>query len=105
MSYNDLNAPSKVWMRRYFIALCKETLGRVRGTFGGKVPIPEAELTMDYQSLLTEATNDIAILKKELDERLTRLSPWETSKRMAEEAENLNRALRMRALPRPIRYI
>jgi hypothetical protein len=105
MSFEDLNAPSKVWIRRYFIALCKETLGRVRGTFGGKVPIGKAELTMDFQTLLTEAINEIAIMKKELEERLMRLSPLEISKRMAEEAENLNRALKTRPFTHPIRYI
>lgn len=105
LNFNDVNAPSKIWIRRYFTSLCKETLGRVRGTFSGKVAIPEADLTMDYQSLLTEGTNEMQILKKELDDRLLKLSPLEMSKRMAEEAENLNRALKMRPFPRPIRYI
>jgi hypothetical protein len=105
MSFDDMNAPSKVWIRRYFIALCKETLGRVRGTFSGKVAIPEADLTMDYESLLTEARNEMELLKKELSERLLRLSPLEMSKRMAEEAENLNKALKFRPFTRPIRYI
>jgi hypothetical protein len=75
MSFEELNAPSKVWIRRYFTSLCKETLGRVRGTFGGKVAIPDADITMDYDSLLTEAKNEMELLKKELSERLTRLSP------------------------------
>lgn len=105
LSFEDMNAPSKVWIRRYFTSLCKETLGRVRGTFGGKVPIPEADMIMDFQTLLTEATNEMAILKKELDDRLTRLSPAANTKRMAEEAEYVNRALKMRAVPKPIRYI
>ena len=105
MSFEDLNAPSKVWIRRYFISLCKETLGRVRGTFGGKVPIPEAEMTMDYQTLLSEATNEMAILKKELEDRLLRLSPLATAERLAKEAENINLGLRYRPFQKPIRYI
>ena len=105
MSFDELNAPSKVWIRRYFVSLCKETLGRVRGTFGGKVPMPEAELTMDYQTLLSEATTEMATLKKELEDRLLRLSPLATSERLAKEAENINNALRYRAFQKPIRYI
>lgn len=105
MSFDDMNAPSKVWIRRYFIALCKETLGRVRGTFGGKVPIPEAEMTMDYQSLLSEGVNEMAILKKELEDRLIRLSPLATAERFAKEAESINQALKYRPFQKPIRYI
>jgi len=105
MNFEELNAPSKVWIRRYFISLCKETLGRVRGTFGGKVAIPDAEITMDYQSLLSEAINEIAIQKKELDDRLKRLSPLATAERFAKEAENINAALKYRPMQKPIRYI
>jgi hypothetical protein len=67
--------------------------------------LAKADLTMDYQSLLTEAMNEMAIMKKELEDRLMRFSPWEITKLLADAAENLNRALKMRALPRPVRYI
>jgi len=54
ITFDELNDPAKIWVRRYFIALCKETLGRVRGTFGGKLPIPDANMEIEYQSLLIQ---------------------------------------------------
>lgn len=103
--FDELNNPSKIWVRRYFIALCKETLGRVRGTFGGKVPTPDAELEMDYQSLLTEGLDEQQTLKLELNERLAKLNPLEILTRVANEAEQVNKSLQYRAMPKPIRII
>jgi hypothetical protein len=105
MSFDDLNEPSKVWVRRYFIALAKETLGRVRGTFGGKIPIPNADMTVEYESLLTEGKDEMITLKKELEERLARLSPLETLKRASEEATHVNETLKYRAFQKPIKLI
>ena len=51
------------WIKKYFYALCKETLGRVRGKFSGKIPTPGAELTLDYESLLLEAEREKCLLK------------------------------------------
>jgi hypothetical protein len=103
--FDDLNEPAKIWVRRYFIALCKETLGRVRGTFNGKIPVPDANMEIEFQSLLTEGKDEIQTLKKELEDMLLRLSPMEVLKRASEEATNINSALKFRALPRPIRVI
>ena len=105
MSFDDLNEPSKVWVRRYFIALAKETLGRVRGTFGGKVPIPNAEMTLEYQSLLSEGKDEMVTLKKELEDRMIKLNPLEILKRMSSEAEEINKALKYRAFQKPFRVI
>lgn len=105
MSYEELNDPAKVWVRRYFIALCKETLGRVRGTFGGKIPIPDAPMEIEYQSLLAEGKDEMSVLREELKLRLERLNPLEILKRTADEAENINRALKFRAFPKPIKVI
>ena len=81
INYDDLNDPSKTWVRRYFIALCKETLGRVRGTFGGKIPVPDANMEIEYQSLLSEGKDEMITLKKELEDRMFKLNPLEILKR------------------------
>ena len=105
MSYDELNDPSKIWIRRYFTAVAKETLGRVRGTFNGKIPVPEADMTVEYQSLLSEGKDEMITLKLELKERLERLSPLNTLKRVSEEAQYINASLKFRAMPKPIRVI
>jgi hypothetical protein len=51
------------WISNYFSALCKETLGRVRGKFSGELSIPNSELKLNYESLLEEAESEKAFLK------------------------------------------
>ena len=78
--------------------MCKETLGRVRGKFGGVLGITDAEVTMDYDSLLSEAKDDKAALWERLKERLIRLTPDAMLTRKAVEAEQLNKSLQYRPL-------
>lgn len=98
VNFSELNSPSKQWVREYFIALGKETLGRVRGKFGGALGVTDAEVTMDYDSLLGEAKDDKDKLWERLKERLERLQPDKMLERKANEAEQLNRALQYRPL-------
>jgi len=51
------------WIKAYFYALCKETLGRIRGKFGGKITLPGVETTMEYESLLSESEREKCMLK------------------------------------------
>ena len=44
-------------------------------------------------------------LKKELEERLARLSPLEILKRVSEEANYVNTSLKFRAFQKPIKII
>lgn len=98
VNFTELNTPSKQWVRDYFTALCKETLGRVRGKFGGALGVTDAEVTMDYESLLSESKEDKSVLLERLKERLERLRPDVMLTRKATEAEQLNKALQYRPL-------
>ena len=104
----DLNNPAQVWIRRWFTAYCKETLSRVRGKFSGNIKTPDSELTMDYTSLATEAKDEKTKLIEELigaEGKLTRLRPDKVMEREALLAENLNKQLKFRAMPRQIYVI
>jgi hypothetical protein len=108
MSWNDLNNPSQIWVRRWFIAYCKETLSRVRGKFSGNLKTPDGDLAMDYASLATEAKDEKTKLIEELigaEGRLTRLKPEKVMEREALIAENLNKSLKFRAMPSQIYVI
>jgi len=98
VNFSELNSPSKQWVRDYFTAICKETLGRVRGKFGGVLGVTDAEVTMDYESLLSESKEDKTALMERLNERLERLRPEAMLTRKANEAEQLNKALQYRPL-------
>ena len=108
MSWTDLNNPAQVWVRRWFVASCKETLSKVRGKYSGNLKTPDSELTMDYQSLATEGKDEKTKLIDELtgaEGRLTRLKPEKVMEREALLAENLNKQLKFRAFPRQIYVI
>jgi hypothetical protein len=104
----DLNNPAQIWVRRWFFAYAKETLSRVRGKFSGNIKTPDSELTMDYQSLATEAKDEKTKLIEELtgaEGRLTRLKPEKVMEREALIAENLNKIKKLTAMPRQIYVI
>ena len=108
MSWVDLNNPAQQWVRRYFIASCKETLSRVRGKYSGNLKTPDSELTMDYASLATEGKDEKLKLVEELvgaEGVLTRLKPDKVMEREALTAENLNKQMKFRAFPRQIYVI
>jgi hypothetical protein len=108
MSWDKLNNPAQVWVRRWFVAYCKETLARVRGKFSGNLKTPDGDLTMDYAALSTEAKDEKTKLIDELigaEGRLTRLKPEKVMEREAQLAENLNKQLKFRAMPRQIYVI
>ena len=98
INFSDLNPPAQSWVRRYFFARAKEMLGRVRGKFQGNLKTPDAELTMEYTDLLTEAKDEYAKLIEELTGRLERLRNDKMLERKALEAESLNKSLGYRPM-------
>jgi hypothetical protein len=98
LEYKDFNEPTKTLIRQLFIAEGKKALGRTRGKFGGIVGPPEAERTMDWESLLSEGNEEKKAVLERLDARLLRLSTTSQLERGANEAENLNKALKFQPM-------
>jgi len=98
LDFADFNEPTKVLVRNLFMAEAKRALGRTRGKFGGIVGPPEAERTMDYESLLSEGNDERKAILERLDTRLERLSSTKQLERSANESENLNKHLKYRPL-------
>lgn len=105
LMWDELNRPAQNWVRKYLIAYSKEGLARIWGKFSGDLKVPENELKLDYQSLLTEAKDDKYKLNEELLQRLERLRPDKMLERKAGEAENLNRALKQKPFQSPYNVI
>ena len=89
----DLNNSSKTWVRKLLTAYAKESLGRARGKFKGSMPFPNAEASLDYESLLAEGKEEQERLIKEMKEWLLELRSDKQLERRANEAENINRVL------------
>ena len=81
-------------------------LGRVRGKFGGAIKTPDADLTLEYDTLLNESKEEVAKLIEELSARLSRMGTAEKNAEYASNAETLNKSLSYRPMnPGPIYII
>ena len=60
----------KQWIRKFSLALSKETLGQVRGKFGNSIPIPGDNVSLNATELLAQAATEQAALREELNKQL-----------------------------------
>ena len=88
MDWNYLNDPTKTIIRQLLVAKAKETLGLIRGTFSGKIHLPQAEATMDYQMLITQGQKEYDAAMQTLEKRLEKLTPEYLTEREANIVKN-----------------
>ena len=91
--YSKLNQPSRQWIRKYFLACCKEVLGCIRQKYQ-TVPIPGGELTLDGAELRSEAKEEKDKLIDDLREMLEKSGKSAQMELKALEAEKLNAVLK-----------
>ena len=89
MDYALFNSPTKVVIRQLLIAHAAETLGLVRGKFSGNINMISSPLTLDYQTLISMGQREKDNVMQNLDNRLQRMSPYETMKRQAEMVQSM----------------
>jgi hypothetical protein len=68
--FESINSIGQQWIRRFALALSKETLGQVRGKFGGNVPIPGDNVSLNASDLLSQAQQEQQALREELNKQL-----------------------------------
>ena len=68
--FASINSIGQQWIRRFALALSKETLGQVRGKFGGNVPIPGDNVSLNASDLLNQASSEQQALREELNKQL-----------------------------------
>lgn len=68
--FDKINSIGQQWIRRFALALSKETLGQVRGKFGGSVPIPGDNVSLNASDLLSQASTEQQALREELNKQL-----------------------------------
>jgi len=81
IAYNSINSIGKQWIRRFALALSKETLGQIRGKFS-TIPIPGESVTLNSADLLSQAKAEQDALREELKATFDEL----TYPRLAEQA-------------------
>jgi hypothetical protein len=90
--YSAFNSSAQHWVKRFTLALAKETLGRIRSKFSS-LPIPDNEVTMDGETLVVEGIEEQARLKEKLYEQLDEMKMSAILEATAQDAENVNIAL------------
>ncbi len=87
--YANINSIGKQWIRRFCLALSKETLGQVRSKFAS-IPIPGAEVSLNGSDLLSQAKEEQEMLRTELKELLDELTYGKMMVGDAESVEAVN---------------
>lgn len=90
--FENINSIGKQWIRRFALALSKETLGQVRGKFGGNVPIPGENVSLNAGDLLSQAKEEQQALRDELKtilDETTYPKLLETDKAMVDNAKGI----------------
>ena len=70
--YGSINSIGKQWIRRFALALAKETLGLIRSKFG-TIPIPGESVTLNGEALITQGKEEQEKLRTELKEVLAEM--------------------------------
>ena len=74
LPFDRINSIGQQWIRRFALALSKETLGQIRGKFGGNVPIPGDNITLNASDLLSQASAEQTALREELNKQLDEMT-------------------------------
>ena len=99
MEFTHINDVGKQWIRKYGLALTKELLGIIRSKYG-TVPIPNADTTLDGDTLRSEASAEKEALITQLREMLEQTSRKALLEADKDEAEFLQEKLQK--VPYPI---
>jgi len=87
LPFASINSIGQQWIRKFSLALSKETLGQIRGKFGGNVPIPGDTISLNASDLLSQASSEQQTLREELNKQLDEMlyaKLVETDKAMVE---------------------
>ena len=92
LPFENINSIGKQWIRRFALALSKETLGQVRSKFGN-VPVPGQTVNLNGAALITEAKTEQNALRDELKTTLAELTYAKLSERDAALSDNTEKVL------------
>lgn len=97
--FATINQPGRQWIRQYTLALSKELLGLIRSKFQS-IPIPNAELTLNGEALISQSREDKDKLVTQIKEFLAQLTHQKLLEADAAAAESLNKQLKYTAFPK-----
>jgi hypothetical protein len=93
ITYSTINSVGRQWIRKYFLACCKEILGCIRQKYQA-LPIPGSDVTLDGAELRNEAQQEKTDLITQLRETLQATSQKQQMENDALQAEHIQEVLR-----------
>jgi len=97
--FKAINAIGKQWIRRFALALSKETLGQIRGKFGGNIPVPGDSVTLNSADLLSQAKEEQNTLRDELKTILDEMTYDKVAERDVAINDSVNKVQEKIPLP------
>lgn len=96
--FSTITQPGRQWIRQYTLALCKELLGLIRSKFQ-TIPIPNADLQLNGDTLRSDGREDQTRLRDQLREWLSKL----TNQALVEAQSTMSTQLttQLRLIPTP----
>ena len=92
ITYEEINASGRNWIRKYTLALAKELLGIIRSKYAS-LPLPTGEVSMDGEALKAEGREEKTSALEELKEFLDSVSLAEGARKEQEVAESQQQVL------------
>ena len=85
-TYSRINAPGRQWIFEYALTFTRETLGDIRNKYN-QIPIPNAEIQLNGDSLISQGREDRFRLIDRLREYLEQTSRRKLLERRADESD------------------
>jgi hypothetical protein len=91
-NYTKINSVGKQWIIQYTLALCKQTLGLIRGKYS-QIPVPGSEVTLNQSDLLSQAESEKTALIERLRAYFDETSRKTLMERKKDESEYMRSEL------------
>jgi len=98
LPFSTITQPGRQWIRQYTLALAREILGLNRSKFD-TIPIPNADLKLNGDALVSAGREDQEKLKTQLKEFLDKLTYEKLLEAQANIGEAMQKMLRYTAIP------
>lgn len=98
LPFSTITQPGRQWIRQYTLALATYLLGLIRSKYQ-TIPIPNADLQLNGDALMTQGREDKAALVDQLREWLANLTNAKLVEQQADLAEALQKQLKYVPMP------
>ena len=98
IQYENINDMGRLWIYRYTLSTAKELLGNIRSKYD-QIPIPDAQIKLDGDTLRRESAEEKKSLIEELRETLEQTGQQAQMKKQMENAEAMANIFKRIPLP------